>query len=134
MPGLNTSPLRSLDAQPYWDGLQAGQLLIQCCRVCGHYRHYPRPMCPTCQAMDHDWLPVSDVGTVHSWTVLHQSALPELAGLLPLTLLTVALPEGVRLLGRLRPGADTAVVDGAAVHISVVVDAAGDPQVQFDWA
>ena len=90
-------------------------------------------MCPACQSMAHDWLPVSGAGTVHSWTVLHQSALPGLAGLLPITLLTVALPEGVRLLGRLRAGAHTEVVAGAAVQIGVVRDAAGDPQVQFDW-
>ena len=125
--------LRSPDAQPYWDGLQAGRLLIQRCSACGNWRHYPRPMCPACQSLDHDWLPVSAVGTVHSWTVLHQSALPGLAGLLPLTLLTVALPEGVRLLGRLRAGAHTEVAAGAAVQVSVVADAAGDPQVQFDW-
>ena len=126
--------LRSLDAQPYWDGLQAGRLLIQCCSACGRYRHYPRPMCPACQSMDHDWLPVSGVGTLHSWTVLHQSALPKLAGLLPLTLLTVDLPEGVRLLGRLRPGAPTDLQAGAVVQVSIVRDAAGDPQLQFDWA
>ena len=125
--------LRSLDAQPYWDGLQAGRLLIQCCAACGRWRHYPRPLCPACQSPNHDWLPVSATGTVQSWTVLHQSALPELAGLLPLTLLTVALPEGVRLLGRLRAGAHTEVRAGAAVQVSVVVDAAGMPQLQFDW-
>ena len=125
--------LQSLDAQPYWDGLQAGRLLIQCCAACGRWRHYPRPLCPACQSPDHDWLPVSATGTVYSWTVLHQSALPELAGLLPLTLLTVTLPEGVRLLGRLRAGAHTEVRAGAAVQVSVVVDAAGMPQLQFDW-
>ena len=125
--------LQSLDAQPYWDGLQAGRLLIQCCAACGRWRHYPRPLCPACQSPDHDWLPVSATGTVHSWTVLHQSALPELAGLLPLILLTVALPEGVRLLGRLRAGAHTDVRAGAAVQVSVVVDAEDLPQLQFDW-
>ena len=125
--------LQSLDAQPYWDGLQAGRLLIQCCAACGRWRHYPRPLCPACQSPDHDWLPVSTTGTVHSWTVLHQSALPELAGLLPLTLLTVALPEGVRLLGRLRAGAHTDVRAGAAVQVSVVVNAEDMPQLQFDW-
>ena len=130
----NSPALRSLDAQAYWDGLQAGRLLIQCCSACGHYRHYPRPMCPACHSMDHDWLTVSAVATLHSWTVLHQSALPELVGLLPLTLLTVDLPEGVRLLGRLRPGAHTNLKAGAAVQVSIVRAAAGDPQLQFDWA
>ena len=125
--------LHTLDAQPYWDGLQAGRLLIQRCSGCSRFRHYPRPMCPACQSLDHDWVPVQGAGTVHSWTVLHQSALPGLAGLLPLTLLTVDLPEGVRLLGRLQTGARTEVVAGAAVQVSVVLDAAGDPQLQFDW-
>ena len=59
--------LQSLDAQPYWDGLQAGRLLIHCCAACGRWRHYPRPLCPACQSPDHDWLPVSATGTVHSW-------------------------------------------------------------------
>ena len=43
------------------------------------------------------------------------------------------LPEGVRLLGRLRAGAHTDVRAGAAVQVSVVVDAEDLPQLQFDW-
>ena len=94
-------PMMSIEAQPYWDGLQAGQLRVQRCGSCGQLRHYPRPMCPACQSFEVDWVVLAGHGTVHSWTRPHQSALPGFADQVPYTLVTVDMAEGVRLLGRL---------------------------------
>lgn len=92
----------TVDTQGYWDGLACGELRVQCCSRCGTWRHYPRPMCPSCHSFDHEWRPLSGEGTVHSWTVTHQSPLEGFAEAVPFTLVTVDMAEGVRVLGLLR--------------------------------
>ena len=124
-------PMMSMEAQPYWDGLQAGQLRVQRCGACGQLRHYPRPMCPACQSFELDWVALSGAGTVHSWTRPHQSALPGFANQVPFTLVTVDMAEGVRLLGRLLDNDLAALQVGAAVAASVELAPSGQPQPVF---
>lgn len=109
----------SLDALPYWEGLQSGRLLVQRCAACGMHRHYPRPMCPACHSFEVQWVQTSGNATVHSWTVVHQSALPAFSGEVPYTLLTVDLPEGVRLLGQLQGESEGKLRIGAPVQALV---------------
>lgn len=129
--------MQSPDAQPYWAGLKGdgehrGQLLVQRCRACGKHRHYPRPLCPACHAFEVDWVPVSSTGTVYSWTVVHQSALPAYANQVPYTLLTVDMPEGVRLLGRwVDAGDGHDLATGLAVRVAVETGPDGTPQPVF---
>ena len=122
--------MQSQDALSYWAGLQAGHLLIQRCRACDQHRHYPRPMCPACHSFELDWMPVNGLGTVHSWTVVYQSALPGLADQLPFTLVTIDLPEGVRLLARMPGDEGAGLQAGVAMQATVGTDAAGAPLVQ----
>ena len=124
-------PMMSMEAQPYWDGLQAGQLRVQRCGACGQLRHYPRPMCPACQSFEVDWVVLSGAGTVHSWTRPHQSALPGFADQVPFTLVTVDMAEGVRVLGRLVDPDLTGLQVGAAVAATVELAASGQPQPVF---
>lgn len=128
---MNMQPMMSKDAQPYWDGLQAGQLRVQCCAACGLLRHYPRPMCPACHAFEHGWVALAGCGTVHSWTRPHQSALPGFADQVPFTLVTVDMAEGVRVLGRLLDDDLSALAIGAAVSASVELAPSGQPQPVF---
>ena len=124
----------SPDAQPYWDGLNTGQILVQRCNGCGALRHYPRPMCRHCHVFEHSWVPLSGHGTVHSWTSPQRSALPDLAGAGPFTVLTVDMAEGVRLLGALAAGqAPGRLAIGAAVQASTVLGATGVLQPVFRW-
>lgn len=90
-------PSPTPETQPYWDGLNEGRLRLQRCADCGKVRHYPRPMCDTCWSMNTDWVDASGKGTVHSWTITHYAFHPGLKGDLPYILLTVDLPEGVRM-------------------------------------
>ncbi len=124
-------PMMSMEAQPYWDGLQAGQLRVQRCGACGQLRHYPRPMCPACQSFEVDWVVLSGAGTVHSWTRPHQSALPGFADQVPFTLVTVDMAEGVRVLGRLVDPDLAGLQVGAAVAATVELAASGRPQPVF---
>jgi uncharacterized OB-fold protein len=128
---MNMQPMMSLEAQPYWDGLQAGQLRVQRCGACGTLRHYPRPMCPACHSLEVDWLTLAGRGTVHSWTRPHQSALPGFADQVPFTLVTVDMAEGVRVLGRLLDTDPSALAIGAAVSATVELAPSGQPQPVF---
>lgn len=101
-------PHPSVDTQPYWDGLNAGKLLLQSCAACGKVQHYPRPVCDACWSMEVRWVEASGAGRVHSWTVTHHAFHPGFKPELPYTLVTVDLAEGVRVNARLRgmePGA-----------------------------
>jgi uncharacterized protein len=128
---MNMQPMMSMEAQPYWDGLQAGELRVQRCGGCGQLRHYPRPMCPACQSFEVEWVTLGGQGRVHSWTRPHQSALPGFAGQGPFTLLTVDMAEGVRVLGRLLDTELSALAIGTAVCASVALAPSGQPQPVF---
>ena len=95
------SPETSLEAQPWWEALASGRLLAQRCGSCGAMRHYPSPMCGVCQSFDVVWRSLSGLGSVHSWTITHQTALPAFTEHVPYALVTVDLAEGGRLLAPL---------------------------------
>lgn len=120
------APAISDETRPYWDGLQQGRLLLQRCSQCGKIRHYPRPMCDACYSMKVEWIEASGTGTIHSWLVAHQAFHPGFKQDIPYTLITVDLPEGVRVQARLRrrhagqtegQEAPPALRCGQAVHI-----------------
>jgi len=90
-------PSPTPETRPYWDGLKEGRLRLQRCAGCGKIRHYPRPVCDACWSMAVDWVDAAGTGTVHSWTVTHYAFHPGFKGDLPYLLLTVDLPEGVRM-------------------------------------
>jgi uncharacterized OB-fold protein len=100
-------PSPTADTQPYWDGLNDRRLMLQRCADCGKIRHYPRPVCDACWSMNADWVQAIGHGTVHSWTVTHYAFHPGLKGDVPYLLLTVDLPEGVRMNAQAR-GIDVA--------------------------
>lgn len=89
-----------LDA-PHWEGLRAGELLLQRCAACAAWIWAPRPMCPGCHSLDLTWAPVEPVGTVFSWTRTWQPFSPEASGHLPYVAVLVELRDagGRRVLG-----------------------------------
>ena len=57
-------PLATPANEPYWQGLREHRLVVQRCSACGKLRHYPRPMCDACYAMDYDWHEIAGRGSV----------------------------------------------------------------------
>ena len=96
------TPDPTADTAPYWDGMKQGKLLLQTCAECGKARHYPRPVCPHCYAMEHRWREAKGSGTIHSWTISHHAFHPGFKPELPYILLTVDLAEGVRMQAQAR--------------------------------
>lgn len=89
--------------RPYWDGLHAGRLVLQRCRACGGWQHYPRRLCRACWAGELEFAAVSGAGEVAAAALSHRTPKPELRERLPMPLGLVALREGPLLLARLEP-------------------------------
>jgi uncharacterized OB-fold protein len=109
--GFLLPDLEDDDAGPFWQGTARGELLVQTCSRCGRRRLPPRPMCPACRSLRHQWVPLSGRGTIWSFIVAHPPLLPAYAALAPYNVITVALDEDptLRLVGNLVAGADGAI-------------------------
>lgn len=116
-------------SKPFWDGCATGTLLVQTCADCGVRRMPPRPMCPECQSIRFEWLPISGAGTVWSFVVPHPPLLPAYTAVAPYNVIVVALDDDprIRMVGNLvEPGAEAMCgVDPVTIRI-------GEPvQVEF---
>ncbi|HEX4894556.1 MAG TPA: Zn-ribbon domain-containing OB-fold protein [Hyphomicrobiaceae bacterium] len=105
------------ESKAYWDGLNAGRLLLQKCDRCGKVRHYPRPMCDGCHSFETRWIEATGRGTIHSWTITHHPFHPAYKSELPYVLVTVDLEEGVRMQTQLRAPTDTPLKIGLPVRV-----------------
>ena len=113
------------ESLPYWEGLKRRRLMLQRCADCGRVRHYPRPLCDGCRSFAAEWIEASGDASAHSWTVAHHPFHPAFRGELPYALVTADLPEGVRLLARLRGAGPEALRPGLALRVGFEDDGEG---------
>ena len=92
-------PEQTADSAPYWAALRKHRLVFQQCAACGKVRHYPRPLCDRCYNEEVTWRESEGVGIVESWIVAHHAFHPAFGHRTPYVLVTVAMAEGVRVLG-----------------------------------
>ena len=90
-------PVADLETAPYWEGTNAGKLLIKRCRSCSRAYFYPRNHCPNCWSTDTEWIESSGRGTVYTFTVVYQNDLPPFRDRVPYVVAIVELDEGVRM-------------------------------------
>ncbi len=90
-------PVPTHFSQPFWDGTQAGRLLVPKCNDCSKYRWTPQPACPHCLSESFDWSEVSGRGKIYSFTVVQRSADP-IAFPDPYVVAIIKLDEGVAML------------------------------------
>lgn len=83
----------------YWDAVARRQLELLRCRGCGHFVHYPRPVCPRCHGDDLAPEAISGHGVLYSFTVVVQPGHPFFADKVPYVIGVVEIDEepGVRL-------------------------------------
>ena len=95
LPAAKYPPLPAPDAltQFFWDGVNDRRLLILRCQACGHYIHYPRPVCNRCLSTDLAPAQVSGRATLYSYTVTVQAFHPYFVDKVPYVLAVVELPE-----------------------------------------
>lgn len=106
--------------RPFWDGANAGRLMIQRCAHadCAKAVFYPRVCCPYCKRPELRWIEASGRGRILSHTTVrrtHHSGFDQEA---PYVFAAVALEEGPLIYAQL-PGAP---VDAALIGSSVRVE------------
>jgi len=89
------------ESRPYWEFLKKNELRLQQCEECSRFRFPPGPACPYCGSSGSRWIPVSGMGNVYSWIVVHHPIDSRLKADVPFPVVLVELKEGPRILGRL---------------------------------
>lgn len=84
--------------EPYWKGLEAGELRHQVCGSCGRVWLPAREECPSCLSDDVSWAASSGRGRIISWVVYHQASHPAFVQRVPYNVAIVELDEGARLI------------------------------------
>jgi uncharacterized OB-fold protein len=128
-------PLPLLDdaSAPHWEAAARGELRIQRCEPCGHWRFPPRPLCPRCRSDGVEWRAVSGRGTVYSFVVVHGPVLPAFAERVPFAVVLVELEEDpqLRLVGNLLDVPPERVRIG--MPVTVDFEAVGEGVVLPQW-
>jgi len=91
-------PIPSAEAQPYWDGLRDGKLLMPRCDGCGKYWFPPALLCPHCNATKWTWTSASGRGRIFSFVVYHRVYHPGFADEVPYAVAVIELDEGPRMI------------------------------------
>lgn len=110
-------PVPNPDNAPFWDACHRGELRLQRCTQCRTWRHHPRPMCPHCGSMEHEWARASGRGVVHTFTVVHGPTLPAFTARLPYNVVAVELDEGVYMVSNLVDCPPDAIRIGMPVEV-----------------
>lgn len=111
----------------FWEGARRHELQILRCQSCGHFRHWPKPICNRCQSTDLVPERVSGRGWVISWTVARQAFHPWFEGRVPYTLGIVELAEewGLKLVTNLVGASPHHLAIGMGVQVEFVEVADG---------
>jgi uncharacterized OB-fold protein len=84
-------------SQPFWDAAKRHELVMQRCKKCANYIHFPREQCPVCFAQYLEWARVSGNGRVYAFTNVHQAQHPAFQEETPYCFAIVQLDEGPRI-------------------------------------
>lgn len=88
-------PQPGRDNAAFHEAARRGELRFQRCSVCGAWRHYPRPACPSCLSREFTWELSGGRGEVYTWTIVRGPTLPAFEDELPYNVVDVLLDEGV---------------------------------------
>lgn len=70
-------PRKSLEAAPYWDGLQKKELRYQFCQACSKAVFHPRQLCPYCLSSELEWRVSKGKAKIYSYSVIYRPLFPE---------------------------------------------------------
>jgi uncharacterized OB-fold protein len=112
--------------QPYWDGLNAGELRIQRCRACTKAVFYPRALCHHCGSRDLEWITCSGRGKLYAFTIAHRGTPAAFKGSTPYVVAMVDLEEGARVMTNLIDVEPTPEAVKIGMPVAVVFEKASD--------
>lgn len=100
-PGAGLPPLPELTELNsfYWEATRNHRLDLLRCRRCGHFVHYPRPMCDHCQSTDLAPQTISGRGRLYSWCTVVQPGHPYFEDKVPyeIGVVDIVEEEGIRI-------------------------------------
>ncbi|HET7875232.1 MAG TPA: Zn-ribbon domain-containing OB-fold protein [Methylomirabilota bacterium] len=97
------------ESRPFWEGCRRHEFLLQRCRDCGAFQHYPRGVCARCWGANLEWRPSAGRGRIYTFTVTHRTQARGFRDETPYVLAWIELDEGVQVLGNV-VGSDPALV------------------------
>lgn len=86
---------------PFWQSVRAHALALQRCESCGTFRYIPLEICPKCHSEEAEWTPVSGLGEVYTYTIVHRAPTPAYQEDTPYVIAHVTLAEGPRMISNL---------------------------------
>jgi uncharacterized OB-fold protein len=112
-------PYGDAETKPYWEWTRKHELRMQRCADCGEIRFPPGPMCPSCNSMRDEWVPMRGTGTIYSWIIVHPPVLPAFAGDAPYSVVLVQLDDhpDLRLVGQVTDIANDQLAAGLPVEV-----------------
>jgi uncharacterized protein len=102
-------PVTDLDSEPFFAALRRGVIVVQECGECGRRRFGRLGACPYCGTPGGDDVEISGEGVVHSFVRVHRALTPTMADEVPYAIGTIALDDGVQMVGRVEPPDDAAI-------------------------
>ena len=103
-------------SKPFWDATARHELVLQRCTIDGHYEWTPQFACSKCLNESLEWVAVTGLGTVYSYSVVHRPQGPEFE--VPYIVAIVELDEGPRMLTSLVDISPDEVQIGMPVQVS----------------
>jgi len=95
------NPLHWGTSKPFWEAAKRHELMMPRCKTCDRLFFYPREVCPHCLKSDLEWVKLSGMGRLHTFTVVHQPANAAFAPDVPYIYAMVQLDEGPRIISTL---------------------------------
>ncbi len=65
-------PVPTPETQPFWDGVESGELRLPRCTDCGGAYFPPSPVCPACTSRRTEWITASGDATLYSYVINHR--------------------------------------------------------------
>ena len=101
---------------PFWDGARAGKLVLQWCGDTERFQHIPRPVSIYTGSRNLEWRETSGRGTIYACTTIRVPG-AGVVGRVPLSVATVELTDGVRIVANIVGCPPDAVRIGQAVEL-----------------
>ena len=111
-----TQPTRTALSEPWFEGCNRGELLLQQCTSCAAHQFYPRTLCTRCGSAALAWVESSGSGQVASFTVVRRPV--SKAYQAPYVVALVELAEGPRLMTNIVGCAPEEVCIGMPVTVT----------------
>lgn len=95
------APVPTALTEPYWNAARSGWLALQRCVNCRAFNHPPAEECRVCHSGHQEFEPVSGLGMVETFSIVHRTFAPGFAERVPYVIAWIALDEqpGLRVFG-----------------------------------